>query len=140
MKQRSAVANYEYNRNTTVGIPVETHNLCVFTTPTRPSSPTRDGNPSGLSRPVEGVRPCRYRMTHPLPPLQRGRVKRSTRRNAERSIHIYTVTPNHVSPPLWGGVGGEVKRRPTQLPVSGCPFPSGEGAGGVLPSITNYEL
>ncbi|MDR2469044.1 MAG: hypothetical protein LBD27_00990 [Tannerella sp.] len=34
------VANYEYNRNTTVGIPVETHNLCVSTALTgRPVDP-----------------------------------------------------------------------------------------------------
>jgi hypothetical protein len=58
MKQRSAVANYEYNRNTTVGIPVETLHATSSQTQSRPSSPTRDGNPSGLSRSVEYARPC----------------------------------------------------------------------------------
>jgi hypothetical protein len=53
MKHRSAVANYEYNRNTIVGIPVETLHATSLLTP----SQMRYGNPSGWPRAVEDMRP-----------------------------------------------------------------------------------
>jgi hypothetical protein len=123
-KQRSAVANYETafggsqlrmnacNSHTTAGLPVETPNLGVFTTATRPSSPTHAGNPLGLSRSVEYTCSC-----HP----------------ASRS----GCNPNGMQRPVWGCLSTERRIpagcRPTSAndtccvnPVTHCVRPAND--------------
>ncbi|MDR2469911.1 MAG: hypothetical protein LBD27_05460, partial [Tannerella sp.] len=72
------------------------------------------------------TQPAPVSVSHDTPPAPsqegKGEAVDATEEGA-RCTYMYTASLNHASPLLWRGVGGEVKCRPTPLPVVRLPLP-----------------